>query len=112
MIPLLARPFAEYSPAEFKAHVLSLYVAPPVALPPPDYSVRLNKKGNPVLTVRREPKWLTSDEAGTIAQELGWTLQATWLMIIKRKIELRSPECRSSRKRSVESSENSSSQVR
>lgn len=94
MIPLLApKPFADFSPAEFKTYVTSLYVAPP---PPPvkaDYSVRLNAKGNPVLTVRREPKWLSPEEVSAAAAEISWNYQALWCHILKaKKIELRVPK--------------------
>ena len=89
-IPLLApRALAEFSPEEFHAYVRSLYVMPPVPLPKADWSVRLNAKGNPVLTVRRAPKYLTPDEVRAVATEIGWTLQATWVHIIKgRKVRI------------------------
>ncbi len=90
--PLSPKPFAAYSPAEFKAYVTSLYVEPLKAAPPADFSFRLNAKGNPVLTVRRQPKWLTSEEVAHVAGEISWPLQRLWLHILKgKKIEIRIP---------------------
>ena len=99
MIPLLApKPFAEFSPPEYKEYVRSLYIAPP---PPPvkaDFACRLNDKGNLVLTVRRTPKWLSNDEVEAIALELGWSSQRTWLAVRERKVESHVPDYRTKRK--------------
>lgn len=92
-IPLIApKPFADFTPAEFHAYVRSLYREPEKAAPPAEFSARLNAKGNPVITVRRKPKWLSAQEVSTIATDLGLPLQACWLMIVKRKIEIRVPK--------------------
>lgn len=92
-IPLLSpKAFADYSAAEFKEYVCSLYVAPPEPPVKAEYAVRLNKKGNLVLTVRRDPKWLSTSEVGDIASEVGWTLQATWLAVRKRDVRIEIPD--------------------
>jgi hypothetical protein len=92
-VPLLSpRAFSEYSAAEFLTHVRTLYVEPVRAAPPAEYSVRLNAKLNPVITIRRKPKWLTSAEVGAIAEELSWSLQKLWLHLLKKKVELRVPK--------------------
>ena len=93
MIPLLSpKPFSEYSAVDFHAYVRSLYVAPPEKKPPAEWSVRLNDKGTPVVTVRRTPKVLSREEAEAMAKELGWTLQDTWLMLLSKKIRVTVPE--------------------
>lgn len=94
MIPLLSpKPFAEYSPQEYKDYVISLYREPEKAAPPAAFTVWVNKKGTPVIRFNRKEKFLTSAEVGEIAAELGWTLQATWVMLRKKKtIEIRLPE--------------------
>jgi hypothetical protein len=99
-IPLLSpRAFVDYTAETFHHYVKSLYVEPPKPAPLAEYAVRLNAKGNPVLTVRRKPKYLTSDEVQSIATELGFTLQKLWIHITKaKKIEIRVPDCRSKRK--------------
>ena len=98
-IPLLSpKAFRDFAPAEFQDYVRSLYVAPPVPEPLPEFAVRLNKKGNAVITVRREPKFLTSDEIGLLAAEAGMNLQSMWAEVRKRKIEIRVPELRKKRK--------------
>lgn len=95
MIPLLSpKPFAEYGAEEYQNYIRSLYQEPPKAAPPAEFAVRLNAKGNPVLTVRRDPKWLSSAEVQIIAQELGWSLQHTWLHVVKKKVAIRTPEGR------------------
>jgi len=94
-IPLLSpKPFAEFTPEEYQAYIRSLYIEPPKPPPPADFSARLNAKGNPVITVRRKPKWLTSAEVDVIACELGLPLQQVWVLLLKRKIELKVPELR------------------
>ncbi len=99
MIPLLSpKAFADYSPEEYLTYVRSLYVEPPKPAPLAEYAVRLNAKGTPVITVRRKPKHLTSAEVQSIAEELGLSLQFCWLMILKKKISIKVPDCRSKRK--------------
>ncbi len=92
-VPLLSpKPFSEFSPEEFQEYVRSLYVEPERPPPPADFSVRLNQKGTPVITVRRKPKWLTASEVQGIALDLGLPLQTLWILILRRKIEIRVPQ--------------------
>lgn len=99
MTPLLARAFGELTPEEFHVHVRSLYVAPPVRLPPAEVAVRLNEKGNPVITVRRNPKVITRAEAEQLALDAGLSLQAMWLALSARKIQITVPRKESRRAR-------------
>ncbi len=90
MIPFLSpRAFADFTPDTFMLYIKSLYIAPPVKAPPAEYSVRLNAKGNPVITIRRKPKYVTSAEVNAIAADLGQPLQSVWMILLKRKIEIR-----------------------
>ncbi len=96
MTPLLSpKAFAEYSAEEYQAYVRSLYVEPERPAPLAEYAVRLNAKGNPVLTVRRKPKWLTSAEVASAATDINWPLQKLWLHIRRKKIDIRTPDVRS-----------------
>ena len=90
MIPLLSPlPFADFTPASFKEYVTSLYIEPERPAPLAEVTVRLNKKGNPVITVRREPKYVTAVEVDKMAKESNFTLQKMWLEVRKRNIEVR-----------------------
>jgi len=100
VIPLISpKPFSEFTAAEYHAYVRSLYQAPPEKKAPAEVAVRLNDKGNPVVTVRRDPKTISHTEAEQIAAELGWTLQDTWLMLRKKKITITVPRKESRRGR-------------
>ena len=90
MIPLLSpHPFAEFTAESYHAYIKSLYREPERAAPPAEFSLRLNKKGTPVITVRRSPKWLSFPEALTLSKEHGINYQELVTLIKKRKIELR-----------------------
>ncbi len=95
MIPLLApKALIDFAPQEFHEYVKSLYIEPPKAVPPAEYSVTLNAKGNPVIRIRREPKWLTSAEVSLIANDIGWDYQRLWMHIRGKKIDIKLPEVR------------------
>lgn len=90
VIPLISpRPFSEFSPQEFHEYVKSLHQEPERAAPPAEFTVRLNAKGNPVITIRREPKFLNADEVDSAAVQAGWTKQRMWLHVLKKKIPVR-----------------------
>lgn len=93
MIPLLSpKTFVLYSPQEYHTYIKSLYREPPKPPPPADYTVWTNAKGTPVIRINRKPKFLTSAEVTAIAADLGRTLQDTWLLVLKKKIEIKLPE--------------------
>jgi hypothetical protein len=92
-IPLLSpKPFREYSPEEYLTYVRSLYREPERKAPPAEFSVSLNAKGTPTIRIRRTPKYLTAEEVGAAAAEIGWPLQKFWLNCVKKKIEIRTPQ--------------------
>ena len=91
---LSPKPFQYYSLEEFLAYVRTLYIEPEKAAPPAEWSVRLNAKNNPVITVRRKPKWLRPEEVRKIAEVIGWEFQKTWIHVLKKKIEIRVPNLR------------------
>lgn len=98
MIPLIApKGFAEFTSEEFKRYVESLYREPERAAPPADFTVRLNKKGTPVIRINRKPKFLTPAEVELIAKEIGWRFQTLWLAVAKKKIEIRVPNAKPKR---------------
>ncbi len=84
--------FADYTAESYVAYVRTLYVEPPKPAPLADFAVRINAKGNPVITVRRKPKYLTSAEVQELATEVGYTLQDMWMCLNKRKVEIRVPK--------------------
>lgn len=89
---LSPKPFADYAAGEFHDYVRTLYREPPKAEPLAEFSVRLNSKLNPVITIRRDPKFLTSAEVSSIAADISWPLQRLWLHIAKKKIEIQVPK--------------------
>ncbi len=95
---LAPHPFADYTAESYVAYVRTLYVEPPKAKPPAEYSVRTNAKGGLVIRVTRTPKYLTSDEVTQLAAEVGLPLQAMWYSLRKRKIEIRVPNLRRTKK--------------
>ncbi len=90
--PLLApRPFADFSVAEFRQYVVSLYAkrirkAAKTKKPPKEYSVTKTKKGNLSIRVKREPKWLSRSELEAEALRLDFPLNLLWLAVKERKI--------------------------
>lgn len=76
IFPLLARPFKEWAPEEFKAHVQSLYYKPQPKKSAPkkkrlrDFkvTVRRLKKGSLSVTTKRDPKYVTREEYQTLAK--------------------------------------------
>lgn len=98
MIPLLApKAFAQFTSDEFKRYVESLYCEPVRVAPPADFTVRLNKKGTPVIRINRKPKFLTPAEIKVIADEISWSYQTLWLAVAKKKIEIRVPSAKPKR---------------
>lgn len=90
MTPLRSpKPFAQYSPEEYKQYIESLHIKPVEKLPPAEWAVRLNAKGTPVITVRRKPKWITFTEARLMSKEVKFTYQEILTQLRKKKIEVR-----------------------
>lgn len=90
MWPLLSpKPFSDYTAESYLAYVRTLYIAPPAKKVSAEYSASLNKKGNLTLRITRTPKFVTAAEVSKIAADVGKSLQETWLLIRKRKIEIR-----------------------
>lgn len=91
-LPLLSpKPFAAFSsPLEYLDYIKSLYtepVRPPAAR---NFGASVNKKGTLVLRVKREPKFLLASEIRLLAEEIGWSLQHTWVAVARKKdIEIR-----------------------
>ena len=92
-IPLLSpKPFADFTPEEYKAYVVSLYQAPPAPPPKADYTASVNKKGTLTLRINRVPKFLTFSEALDIAKGFVLPYQDVVMLLKKKKIELRQNE--------------------
>lgn len=89
---LAPKHFTQFAATEYHEYVRSLYVEPERPTPPAECAIRLNAKGNPVITVRRKPKYLTSQEVDALASEIGWSKQDFWVHIRKKGIEVRLPQ--------------------
>lgn len=85
------RPYVEFSPAEWKAYVSSLYREPIRAAAPKEFTASLNKKGFLTVRINRKEKFLMLQEVYELSRDIGWPLQKTWLALIKRRIEIRRP---------------------
>lgn len=93
-IPLLSgKAFEEFTPSEFKAHVISLYHKPePKRAKPKEkkpYTFHVNKKGTLSLRINREPKWLTAQEIESIVIGSGKSFIEVTEKLTKNKIEVR-----------------------
>lgn len=91
-IPILSpRHLLEFTPAEYKAHVCSLYSKPVPkerkALTP--YVWRLNKKGTLCLRVNRKPKWLSREEIDAIAKESKLPANEVWAKVTAKKSKIK-----------------------
>lgn len=95
-IPLLSpRPFAVYSAQEYHTYIRSLYRTPAEAAGKPEpreFSFRRNDKGNPVITIRRKPKYLTKAEVNLCALELGMPQNEMWVYLRDRDVEIRNDD--------------------
>lgn len=106
MIPLLSgKPFSEFSAAEFKLHVKSLYHKPAprsgVKLAKP-FTWTKNKKGTLVLRVNRDPQWLSEEEMKQISKESGTPLSEIFITLKKRGIKISTLEAERKIKLAIE----------
>lgn len=96
-IPLLSgKPLREYSAAEFKAYVVSLYFKKQLKKKAPKevkpFTFRLNKKGTACIRVNRKPKWLSEAEVTQISTESNIPLDLLRKKLQKSKIEIKAGE--------------------
>lgn len=94
-IPLLTKPLNQFTPEDFKLYVKGL------KREPPQKKIRLKKQKPPFawkitpktkklsLTVNRTPKWITDEEMSEIARASGVPLNEVFLLLMKKKIEVR-----------------------
>lgn len=78
----------QFGEQEFRNYVKSLYQEP-IKVEPKPYSVSINKKGNPVITVRRKPKWVSLEECEAIALKCKVLKEEVVSWMKKRKIEVK-----------------------
>jgi len=90
-IPLLApKSIYDYDPAEYMAYVESLYRdhrKPKVIKR--EFLASKTKKGTVVIRISRKPKWITRDEIDILAAELAMPKSDMFLLVLKRKIEIK-----------------------
>lgn len=94
------RSFWDYSAKEFHDYITSLYddsysrgkqeAKAESEKRSRDFSIRFNDAGNPVITVKRKPKYLTKKEILTLCEESGKKESQIWMWLRERKIEIRS----------------------
>lgn len=94
-IPLLSRPFTDFTPTEFKEHVRSLFFkktkTKTIKIKEP-FTARLNAKGGLVIKVNRSPKWLSHEEIDAIVKMTNVPSNVIFLAIKKRKIQISTQE--------------------
>lgn len=81
----------DFSPQAFMSYIRSLEIIPPKK-EPKWLSFTRNKKGTPIITCRRKPKWVLKSEIEALAKEHGIPQNEMWEMFRKRKIDIRSTE--------------------
>jgi len=88
-IPLIAKSIWSHTPESYLEHIHSLYRDPDAGkVLPRTVLVTLNKKGNPVVRVRREPKSVLPEELAFIAEELERSPQEVWVWFAERNIPI------------------------
>lgn len=88
-IPLLSpKPLSEFTPKEFRDYVKGMFKAPPAKQ---EVLFKFTKKGNPQVTIRRTPKWISEVEFKTLCQTYGVRQNEMFLYLKDREIELRRP---------------------
>lgn len=96
--PLLTKPFATYSPEDFKTYVKGLKQMPPqktikIKAAKPPYVVKVSaKKKQFSLKITREPKWLSEEELKEITRTTGWKLNELFIYMKKKEIIVSSRE--------------------
>lgn len=78
--PMLApKPLNEFTPTEFQEFVRSMKIvkvkAEPVAV-----TFRLNKKGTPILTIRRKPRYILRNEIDALAAKHKFDVAALFIL--------------------------------
>lgn len=101
LMPLIsARSIYEMLPHEFRASIKlirtkyrtdqetrKLAKAPAPKSPIKDINYRINKHGNPIITIRnRKPKWITPDEINILASFHGVAQNEMWTIIRSKNI--------------------------
>lgn len=89
-IPLLSPlSLSEHTPKGFRAYICSLYIDPKAGKEPiREVTLRFNKQDNPVLTVRRKPKWVSPAEIDALAEEHNLSKVKIWGWFVTRKIRI------------------------
>lgn len=91
-IPLLSgRDLKDFTPAEFKAYVRSLYLkrepkrTATKKKPKPPFKWSLTRSGKISIKVNREPKFLSPEEVDLIAKESAQPANEVWLYVLDRR---------------------------
>lgn len=88
--PLLApKPLSEFSPSEYREYVRSFYKAPEKTA---EVLFKWTKKGNPQVTVRRHPKWISELEFRELCKMHGLRQNELFIYLKDRKVEVRKPQ--------------------
>lgn len=91
-IPLLSgKPLCQFTPAEYKAHVIALFFKREKkkraggGKKAKGYAWSVTKKGSLVVRVNRNPRWLSREEIDGIARDSGKPLNEVWLKVTQNK---------------------------
>jgi len=90
-IPLLApKHISQFEAQEYKDYIISLYIDPKADKPVKrEFNASKTKKGSIVIRINRKPKWITRSEINILAKELNMPKSEMFLLVCKRKIEIR-----------------------
>jgi len=88
-IPLIGKAIWQSTPEEFRAQIDSMYIDPEEGKPPKkEASLSFNKKGNPVIRIKRDPKWISPEEITEWASEHKRTEREIYIWLGKRDIKI------------------------
>jgi len=89
--PLLSpKHISDYTPEEYMDYVKSLYIDPKAGKPiPREFNATRTKKGTITIRIKRDPKYITRAEIIILAAELKIPQSEMFLLIKKRKIEVK-----------------------
>ena len=90
--PLIGKPFADHDPHSFREYIRSLFLAPAEKKKAKDFAIRFNDQGNPVITVRRKPKWVSRVEIEELSKDLKIDERLVWIWLAQRNIQVRDSE--------------------
>jgi hypothetical protein len=86
-IEITTKSIWDFSPEDFREKVRSLYRDPKEGKPVSrSFSLRVNPQGTLVITIRRDPKWISRAEISELSEESGIEERLIYVRLAERKI--------------------------